>query len=51
MIEMMPEGSGDVLGDAAHGGVKNCNAIRDSGHRPVIDVKSNVTPNGFNAKA
>ena len=27
MIEMMPEGSGDVLGDAAYGGVKNCNAI------------------------
>ncbi len=27
MIEMMPGGSGDVLGDAAYGGVKNCSAI------------------------
>ena len=51
MIEMMPEGSGDVLGDAAYGGVKNCNAIRDSGRRAVIDVKSNATHKGLNARA
>ena len=47
----MSEGSGDVLGDAAYGGVKNCNAIRDSGRRAVIDVKSNATPKGLNARA
>ena len=51
MIEVMPEGSGDMLGDAAYGGVKNCNAIRDSGRRAVIDVKSNATPKGLNARA
>ena len=26
-------------------------AIRDSGRRAVIDVKSNATPKGFNARA
>ena len=51
MIKMMPNGSGDVVGDATYGGVKNCNAIRDSGRRPVIDPKSNATSKGFNAKA
>ena len=52
MIEMMPEGSGDVLGRCGvRGGVKNCNAIRDSGRRAVIDVKSNATPKGLNARA
>ena len=51
MIDMMPPGSGDVLGDAAYGGVKNCNAIRDSGRRPVIDPKSNAVPKGLNARA
>ena len=51
MIDMMPPGSGDVLGDSAYGGIKNCNAIRDSGRRPIIDPKSDATPHGFNAKA
>ena len=51
MMGMMPPGSGDVLGDSAYGGVENCNAIRDSGRRPIIDLKSNATPHGFNAKA
>ena len=51
MIKMMPDGSGDVVGDAAYGGIKNCNAIRDSGRRAVIDPKSNATPKGFNARA
>ena len=51
MIKMMPPGSGDVLGDAAYGGIKNCNAIRDSGRRPVIDPKSNAVPKGLNARA
>ena len=51
MIEMMPEGSGDVLGDAAYDGVKNCNAIRDSGRRAIVDSESNATPKGLNARA
>ena len=51
MIKMMPSGSGDLLGDAAYGGVKNCNAVRDSGRRPIIDPKSNAVPNGHNARA
>ena len=51
MIGMMPGGSGDVLGDAVYGSVKNCNAIRDSGHRPIIDPKPNAVPKGFNARA
>ena len=51
MIKMMPDGSGGVVGDAAYGGIKNCNAMRDSGRRAVIDPKSNVTPKGFNARA
>ena len=48
---MMPPGSGDVLGDSAYGGVKNCNAIRDSGRRPIIEPKSDASPHWFNAKA
>ena len=51
MIDMMPEGSGDVLADAAYGGIKNCNAIRDSGRWAVMECKSNATPKGLNAKA
>ena len=51
MIGMMPPGSGDVLCDSAYGGVENCNAIRDSGRRPIIDPKSDAIPHGFNAKA
>ena len=34
MIKMLPRGSGDLLGDAACRGIKNCNAVRDSGRRP-----------------
>ena len=51
MIGMMPGGSGDVLGDAAYCGVKNCSAIRDSGRRAVMEHKSNAVPKGFNARA
>ncbi len=49
--DMMPRGSGDVLGDAAYGGIKNCNAIRDSGRRAVMECKSDAVPKGFNARA
>ena len=41
MVETLPEGDGDVLADAAYGGIKNCNAIRDSGRRAIIDSKCN----------
>ena len=51
MIEMMPDGSGDVLADAIYGGVKNCNTIRDSDRRAITDIKSNAIANGFNARA
>ena len=51
MIEMMPPGSGNVLADAAYGGIKNCNAIRDSGRRAVMECKPNATPKGLNARA
>ncbi len=51
MVETLPEGDGDVLADAAYGGVKNCNAIRDSGRRAIIDSKSNAVIKGFNARA
>ena len=51
MIEMLPEGDGDVPADAAYGGVENCDAIRDSGRRTVIDSKSNAVIKGFNARA
>ena len=51
MIKMMPNGSGDLLGDSAYGGVKNCNAVRDSGRRPIINPKSNAVTNGDDARA
>lgn len=35
----------------AYEGVKNCNVIRDSSRRAVIDSKSNVIIKGFNARA
>ena len=50
VVETLPEGDGDVLADAAYGGVKNCNAIRDSGRRATIDSKSNAVIKGFNAR-
>ena len=51
MAGMVPPGSGDVPGDAAYGGIKNCNAIRNSGRRPIMECKSNAAPKGFNARA
>ena len=51
MIKMMPSDSGDLLGDSAYGGVENCNAVPDSGRRPVINPKSNAVPNGNDVRA
>lgn len=51
MIGMRPPDSGDMLGDSAYRDVENCNAIHDSGCKPIIDLKSNAVPHGFNAKA
>ena len=51
LIGMMPSRSGDMLGDSAYGNVENCNAIRDSGRRTIIDSESNAAPHGFNTKA
>ena len=50
-IDVIPDGSGDARGDAAFGGVKNCNVIRDSGQRVAIDAKLYSTPKGLNARA
>lgn len=51
MIKMMPNGSGNLLGDSAYGGVENCDAVRDSGRRPIIYTNSNAIPTGDNARA
>ena len=51
MIETLPEGDGDDQAGGAHGGVKNCDAIRDSGRRSIIDDKPNAGIKGFNARA
>ena len=51
MVDALPEGDGDALADAAYGGVKNCNAVRDGGRRAVIDSKSSAVIKGFNARA
>ena len=42
MIGMIPPGSGNVLGNSAYGDVKNCNAVRDSGRRSIIDLKADT---------
>ena len=51
MATALPEGDGDDPASAAHGGIKNCNAIRDSGRRAFINVKSNAVIKGFSARA
>ena len=51
MIAMMPHGSGYVLADARYGGMENCQAVQDSGRRPIIEPKSGYEIHGFNAKA
>ena len=37
--------------DAAYDARENCNMIRDSGRRPVINTRSNAVPRGFGARA
>ena len=51
MIKLLPYGSGDVLGDAAYGSVKNCNVIRGSGRRPIINPKTGYVIKGYNARS
>ena len=52
MVESLPYGTGnDVMADAIYGGVKNCNAVRDYGRKPIIVTKSNYVIKGFNARA
>ena len=48
---MMPSGSGDLLGDGTYGVTKNCNAVRDSGRRPIIEPKSNAILSGDDTRA
>ena len=40
MLTKMPRGSGDMLADSQYGGVENCQAVRDSGRRAVIDPRT-----------
>ena len=47
MFARMPQGSGDVLLDAAYLAGENCRVITDSGRRPVICPKGNSVPRGF----
>ena len=51
MIAMMSRGSGYVLADAQYGRMENCQAVQDSGRRPVIEPKSGYEIKGFNARA
>ena len=51
MIAMMPNGSGHVPADAQYGGMENCQAVRDSGRRRIIEPKSGYEIKGFNARA
>ena len=51
LIAMTPHGSGYVLADTQYGGMENCQAVQDSGCRPIIEPKSGYEINGFNAKA
>ena len=52
MVEFLPYGTGnDVMADAIYCGIKNCNAIRDSGRKPIIAVKSNYKIKGLGARA
>ena len=46
MIKTMSDGSGDVVGDAAYGSIKNRSAIRDGGRRAVIDPSLTPRPRG-----
>ena len=49
MLAMAPRGSGDVSAGAQYGGVENCQAMKDSGHRPVIEPRSDYTIKGDDA--
>lgn len=51
MAAFLPHGSGDLLADSAYGCKKNCNAVRDTGRRPVMQPKSSYVIKGFNARA
>ena len=51
MLTRMPRGSGDVLGDSQYGGVKNCQAVQDSGRRAVIDPRTDYKIEGEDARA
>ncbi len=51
MLTRMPRGSGDVLADSQHGRVKNCQTVRDSGRRAVIDPRTDYKIDGEDARA
>ena len=51
MLIRMPRGYSDVLGDSQYGGVKNCQAVRDSGRRAVIDPGTDYKIEGEDARA
>ena len=47
----MPRGSGDVLENSQYGGVENCQAVRDSGRRRIIEPRTDYTIEGEDARA
>ena len=51
MLARMPRGSGDMLAYAQYCGVENCQAVQDSGCRPVIEPSSNYKIEGDDARA
>ena len=51
MLARMPRGSGNMLADAQCCGVESCQAVQDSGHRPVIKPRTDYTIEGDDARA
>ena len=51
MLARMPRGSGDMLADSQYGGVKNCQAVQDSGRSAVIEPRTDYKIEGEDARA
>lgn len=51
MVAFLPHGPGDMLADSAYECKKNCNAIRGTGRRHIMQPKANYVIKGFNVRA
>jgi len=49
LLERIPEGTGDIILDAAYFAKENCKKIKAKGRRPIIDPKCNYTNKGLSA--